>query len=325
MVYHWGGANPGAHAVDLVGAGKHNGDVWMLVTSDVVQTNQAVDGDSLGAGPTGMEFEYLGTPSKEGVYTSSGGNVIDQVLCEKVVPPPVTETIIDIFDPAHHFNFVDKPPPQVRVMVTGTDMWVTGNASWLPLWGTIDGNGAFNLSSTATVAGFPNVTNSFVGTLQGGNYVGTITLGTGGQLPTMQAISFNVSIARNEDPPPSFAMRLNGFRHRLDAMTPDLLRPSITVKARSMAGTVGDWWLVAASPAGLSHFDLGTFSWQPGLVPTFTGPLFDLPFFPLPYLSMPEGTYDFYFGFDTVPDGALNFDALHFERTTVGFAPAPPP
>jgi hypothetical protein len=324
MVYHWGGANPGAHAVDLVGAGRHNGSPWMLVTSDVVQSNQAIDGDVRGAGPAGMEFEYLGTPDANGVYTSSGGNVIDQVLCEKVVPAPVTETVTSVTDPAHHFSFVDSPPPKVRVMLTGSNMWVTGEASWLPMWGTLSPNGSFSLASTATVAGFPNVTNSFIGTVQGDNYVGSITLGTGGQLPTGQSISFGVTIPRVVDGP-KFAMRLNGFRHHIEIGSSELLRPSLSVKAGSMAGTMGDWWIVSASAAGFSHFDLGTFSWQPGIAPTFTGPLFDLSFFALPYLSVPDGSYDFYFGFDAVPDGALSFSSLAFERTTATFAPPPPP
>jgi hypothetical protein len=313
LVYHWGGANPGAHAVDLVGAGKHNGNPWLLVASDITQAGQAVNGDSKGAGPEGFEFEYLGAPVN-GIYTSSGGNVIDQVICEKVVPPQVTETVTSVTDPAGHSPFVDPPPANVWLAVNGTTMTLSGNASWMmPMTGTINATGSFSLASTATVAGFSNVTSTFIGALQGNNYIGNFSVGAGGQLPSGQPISWGVSIPRVLGTP-NFAMRMNGFRHHLESMPSELLRPSVSVRAGTQAGQSGDWWLAAAAGGSFYHFDLATMSWQPGLVATHTGALGDLPFFALPYLTLPSGEYDFYFGFDSVPDGALTLEALSFEK-----------
>jgi len=57
-------------------------------------------------------------------------------------------------------------------------------------------------------------------------------------------------------------------------------------------------------------------------LPTYTGPLFELPFFGLPVIeNLPAGTHSFYFGFDTKPNGQLDFDAVVYEKTDVTVTP----
>jgi len=314
MIYSWA---TGAHAVDIVGAGKYKGQPWILHASDQVQANAAnPNADSQGAGPAGLRFEYLGPPDAHSQY-SFRNRTMQEVVCEKYVPPPVTETVTHTTDPAGHSCCVQPPPGSVSIAVYGNSMTMSGTAAWLPLKGTISANGSFSLASTATVAGFSNVTSSFVGTLQGGGYNGTITVGTGGQLPTGQSIAWDVATS-----PTTFAsmpaIRVNGFRHSYAAAEQaQLLRPAISMKAGSKAGQSADWWLLAAAGSAFYHFDLGAMSWKPGLAPTFSGPLADVPFFALPYLQLPSGTYDMYFGFDTTPDGAFTPQTAVYDSVRV--------
>lgn len=304
----------GAHAVDLVGAGFHNGAPWMLAVSDVAQANLA-NGDSRGAGPEGMEFMYLGKPDASGKY-KSGNQTIEKVICEKPVPPPVTETVISVQDPAGHSCCISPPPPTVRVARVNDRMTVSGDAEYFPLSGTITPAGAFSLFGTATVAGFADVTTTFSGNVQGSNYLGVITVGAGGELPSAEPIRFTVSIPRSAMPTRP-AIRANGFRHRVQASAADVIRPMISMAAGSQAGQNGDWWLVASAGDAFYHFDLGVMNWRPGLLPSYTGPLTDLSYFPLPYVSLPSGAYDLYFGFDSVPDGQLNMNALQYDKVRI--------
>lgn len=305
LIVAWGGG--GAHAVDLVGAGKFRGQPWIMEASDVDQ-----DSDSLGAGPAGMNFHYLSGPDASGQYSFGGTNdKVVQVICEKYVPPPATETITELIDPAGHSPFVTAPPSTVTVTVTGTTISLSGSASWMPLTGTISASGAFNLTGSGTAAGFSNVSSSFVGTATSTGYTGTITVGTKGELYGVP-ISWKVTIS-NAAATAMPAVRMNGFRHDFSALAPDLLRLSVSMKAGAQAGKSVDWWLVAVGPSGVLHFNLATMSWQSGLAPTYTGPLGDLPFFALPYSSFPKGTYDVYFGFDTIPNGSLDVQAITYD------------
>lgn len=317
MVYSWDGPPAGAHAVDIVGAGRHNGQPWLLYASDVIQADTAIpDADRRGAGPAGLEFEYLGPPNASGVYTTPGGNRIDQVVCEKYVPPPATLTVTSVTDPAGHGPFVDGPPSTVNITVSGTAMTVSGAASWLPLAGTIAADGSFSLASTATVAGYQNVANTFTGRLQGSGYSGRMTIGAGGELPSALPIAWDVAIAPPAEPA-TVAMRLNGFRHRLDGRSTELWRPSVSVKTGSQPSQTVDWWLVANANGAFYHFDLATMSWRPGVALTHAGPLTEVPYLALPYLNLPSGSYEFHFGFDTVPDGNLTMEALTYETLRV--------
>lgn len=312
VVYSYAGG--GAHAVDLVGAGFHNGAPWMLAISDMVQADKP-NGDSRGAGPEGMEFMYLGKQDANGKYTS-GSQTIQKVICEKPVPQPVTETLIFVEDPSGHSCCVPPPPSQVRVSRVGTSLTVTGTSPYLPLAGSIAADGTFSLSGTSAVAGFQNVTTTFIGSIKDGQYVGTISVGTGGQLPGGQPIRFGVSIPRILTAAKP-TIRVNGFREHLESAGATLLRPVINVRAGASAGQSGDWWLLAVTPQGVRYFDLGTLSWAPGIRATYSGPLFDIPYFGLPYLDGTPGKYDFYFGFDSIPDGQISFGALTFDRVQV--------
>lgn len=316
MVYSWpaGSANgvswdAGAHAVDIVAAGKFNGQPWLIESSDVDQ-----DSDSMGAGPAGLEFHALTRPEGSTQYRW-GDTTIVQVICERYIPPPPAQTFTIFSDPAGHSCCVDVPPSTVNISLgafAGPTLTINGSASWLPLSGTIGSDGSFNLTGSGTVAGFSNVSSSFTGTVTSSGYSGKITVGTQGELPTGAPISWNVTITDSTGAAKP-GVRMNGFRHDLPVAASDLLRLSVSMKAGVQAGASVDWWMVGVGPAGILYFDLATMGWKSGLVPTYTGALGDLPFFALPYLTLSPGTYDFYFGFDSIANGSLDIQSATYD------------
>jgi hypothetical protein len=314
LVYSW---PTGAHAVDLVAAGITRGKPWIVHASDLKQTHQGDPNDRLGAGPRGFVFEYLTGPDQNGRYSLSGTNKkVVQVICEKYVPPPAMTVIELTNDPAGHSCCVPPPPPTINIEINGT-MTVSGNAPYLPMTGTLSPNGAFSLSSRGTVAGFPDVDSTFTGMAAGNTYTGTITVGTQGELFGVP-ISWNVVL--NGPPQPMMpAIRVNGFRHEYSSTAAELKQISISMRAGDSAGENGDWWLVASALGGFYYLDLGTMTWQSGFGPSYTGPLTDLPFFALPLElgNLPPGMATLYFGFDSIPNGSLDFNALKYDQVQV--------
>lgn len=312
LVVAWGGG--GAHAVDIVGAGKFRGQPWILEASDVNQAS-----DSLGAGPAGMNFHYLSGPDAAGQYHFDGTNdSVVQVICEKYIPPPVTETITHITDTAGHTPYVDAPPATVTITTTGTTLNLSGSASWMPMTGTISADNTFDLTGSGTVAGFSNVSSRFVGTATSSGYSGTITVGTNGELYGVP-ISWDVTIS-NPVTAAIPVIRVDGYRHEHTAFSQNLQRTSVSMTAGAQQGQQGDWWLVKVTHDGSVYsFDLASQAWVSGIAATYTGALGDLSFYPLPYISLQPDTYDLYFGFDSVPDGALSMPSLVYDtvRLTV--------
>lgn len=313
-----GGLAAGGHAVDLVAVGKTHGQHWIMHSSDVDQSS-----DSEGGGPAGSRFEYLGAPDASGrVFMSGTTQRVRLVICEKVLPPPVTVTVVELIDPAGHSCCVTPPPATMTVTRNGAALTLSGAASWLPLAGTVAADGRFDLQGSATVAGFPNVATRFTGTVANGVYDGTIAVGTNGALPTARPISWKVKLAEAV-PPTRPAMRVNGYRQDVAIKARDAVKVSISMQAAALAGQPVDWWLVAGTADGQwLHFDLATMSWQPGLAATYTGPLVDIRYWGLPTLGgLPAGSYTFYFGIDTAPNGALDLGSAIYERTVLTVQP----
>ncbi len=332
IVYSWSGTKPdgtpvkGAHAVDLTGGISTLGQRALGWASD---RNQDSDGD--GAGFNGFEQSQVTGPDANGKYSLSGGSnrKLELVICEKFVVPPATVKTVETIDPKGHKCCVQSPPPMLNVtmdkgqLVMAATGPTTGTA-WLPLRGSIS-NGSFDLGSTGTVAGFANVSTRFTGTYANGKFSGTISVGDKGELFGVP-IKFRVEISEGLASQIMPAMRVNGLRQSVVVDKGELLKASVSMKAGPYIGQSGDWFLVLGQADGrYLHFDLATMSWQDGIVPTYTGPLFELPYFGLPaFDTLPPGTHSFYFGFDTVPNGQLDFDKVVYEQTQVTVKAATP-
>ncbi|HEX9636029.1 MAG TPA: hypothetical protein VGB99_00730 [Acidobacteriota bacterium] len=105
------------------------------------------------------------------------------------------------------------------------------------------------------------------------------------------------------------------------------------LEAGAAAGAPADWYLVASTPLGWYSAD-STGAWIPSdpetIAPLYQGPLLDLPLTEVLYVAgLPPGSYRFYFGVDTVPNGQLDVGALSFDAVSAalatGGAPAPFP
>lgn len=290
------------HAVDAIGAGKVGGMPFLMVISDLDQGS-----DTKGAGAAGIEFGWLSN------WRMNGAQQIEQVICQKYIPPPTTLTVTERIDPAGHAPFVDAPPKQITVTLDGSMLRLSGSASWLPMTGTLSA-GSFSLTSSSVVAGFSNVSNTFSGTLGGGSGNGTISLGTRGEL-FGTPISWKVEL-QDAGTAPVPAIRVNGFRQTHRALSSELKRLSVSMAARDGVGQEGDWWVVLADANGLHSLDLATMSWRAGLVATHTGPLVSIDYLALPFEltgSLGPGNYTLYFGFDRIANRTLDMDAVVYD------------
>lgn len=118
---------------------------------------------------------------------------------------------------------------------------------------------------------------------------------------------------------------INGFDDPLLWNQGDPLSVTVRLDAGNAVGVEADWWLVAATPVGLFHFDLLAGGWVPGFEvtePTFQGPLLNIPdvgVFKLspqpepPDIVLPAGNYMFVFGIDTVKNGILDLSQLQYD------------
>ena len=80
-----------------------------------------------------------------------------------------------------------------------------------------------------------------------------------------------------------------------------------------------DWWLLAETAFGWYHYHTSN-GWQPGFALTYQGPLFDLTPMEVMDMALPDGSYQFYFGVDTVPNGTVDLAQLYYDSVIVNVA-----
>lgn len=93
---------------------------------------------------------------------------------------------------------------------------------------------------------------------------------------------------------------------------------SLTVQLDAAGQSLpADWWLLANTGADWYHFDVASGLWLPGLCASYQGPLIDLPATEvLRTAGLAGGVYQFYFGIDLLPDGAVN-EPLSYDSVAV--------
>jgi len=86
-------------------------------------------------------------------------------------------------------------------------------------------------------------------------------------------------------------------------------------------GNNADWWIVADTPFGWYYYSLAAGSFVPNAGPrtTFQGPMNNAisDYNVYSGSGLPVGTYKFYFGVDTVMNGALNMASMYYDLVTV--------
>lgn len=113
-------------------------------------------------------------------------------------------------------------------------------------------------------------------------------------------------------------VKANNSDGPVDIPQTDALNVVVSLDPDVQTGVDADWWLVATTPFGVFHYDMSSGTWQPGLVVTFQGPLFNQSTFEvLNMTGLPVADYTFYFGFDTVMNGTLDMNDLLFDSVEV--------
>lgn len=99
-------------------------------------------------------------------------------------------------DVAGHSCCILPPPDKLEVSIENNTVNFSSSSSitWLPLSGSLNGEGNITMQGSSTVAGFPNISTTFSGNQSGSMISGTFTVGAEGGLPEGQPIVYDVSI-----------------------------------------------------------------------------------------------------------------------------------
>lgn len=118
---------------------------------------------------------------------------------------------------------------------------------------------------------------------------------------------------------PTATILANGSRGSVTLSSGDTLAVSMALNAGGYAGLNADWWVIAQTPFGWYYYDYtNLLGWRAGAELTCQGPLGNLAEYEILAISgLPAGTYVFYFGVDTVPDGQISYAALYYSAVTV--------
>jgi hypothetical protein len=91
---------------------------------------------------------------------------------------------------------------------------------------------------------------------------------------------------------------------------------TIDIYAGDYTGQPADWWILAENAGIWYYYDL-SLGFVSGFAITYEGGLQSLSTCEVLHATLPAGTYNFFFGIDTIPNGQLDLDALVFQSVTV--------
>ena len=121
---------------------------------------------------------------------------------------------------------------------------------------------------------------------------------------------------QNEDP--QVNIKANGSDGRINITSTDNLSLTIELSPEGFSGVNADWWLVAATPFGLFHYQPVSGLWASDLIYSYQGPLFSLGEFEVLNISgLPAGSYTIYFGIDMLMNGSLDMGQAYYDSVTV--------
>jgi hypothetical protein len=234
-------------------------------------------------------------------------------------------------DPLSHYLFVQKLPAEAKMTSVTVDgepalrlEYDSSGAHWGNMDLEISANAKVTGLSKTTVAGYPDVTTKFEGTLTPAALSGDFTVGAGGELPGGGPIVFTINMTTDQDQwhfmTPMTTSLIPETRLTINEVdTGELLisRGSpVSIKVGLDANgnrQPADWWLVATVDHSIYyHFDLASKSWQQGLKPTYQGNLFNLNDIELSAFpnGLPVPSIDLFFGVDMEPNGVIDEAAM---------------
>ncbi len=100
--------------------------------------------------------------------------------------------LIAIIDKAGHVKFIGMPEQLVIEVLFGS-ITIKGPDPWVEVSGEYDeATGEFSAEGAGTVAGFPNISVTFTGTVNAESISGEYTMGADGGLPQNEPIVYSV-------------------------------------------------------------------------------------------------------------------------------------
>lgn len=124
---------------------------------------------------------------------------------------------------------------------------------------------------------------------------------------------------------PDIVIIANGSAGVVNLNTIDDLFIQIELDPFSSSGVSADWWIIADVGIGnFYYYDLDTSLWMEGMGVGKQGPLFDFELIEILDLPppLPAGTFTFYFGVDTIPNGEVDVGNLFYSFVTVNITEA---
>jgi hypothetical protein len=198
-----GDGGPGGPVEGNPGFSGTDGTLGVPLAADLYLTSLANGGDGgRGAGPGngGLAGGRIQFNTRGGVEHHAGKTFTkgaDGPLCVLTFATAITKGT----DPANHFNFVllQNVGSLALTFQLANRAQVTGPGPWQPITVDVAVNGTVTGTGIGTYAGFPNVQARISGQLvfnaagDVAGFTGTIEVGSRGELPTGQSITYNIS------------------------------------------------------------------------------------------------------------------------------------
>lgn len=236
--------------------------------------------------------------------------------------------VTDIDDPGGHSCCVIQPSLSIGIFLEDNFKFsfsaVDSPAppAWLDFPSMpLDDNLEFTGQSSATVAGYPNITTVVSGGFTPEGVEGSFRVGADGGLPGGQPITyyFELSHAEGLDMiiPASALMEvdlLSSSEAEITAVEQGERTPVnfyLSMIPDSDAADL-DWWIVMLAGGEFWYFDLNTGQFEPGLKTTYQGPAINVPE-PVHFWSLPQsisGEATLFFGIDRNRNGEVDESSL---------------
>lgn len=234
-----------------------------------------------------------------------------------------------ILDPAGHGCCVSEIEKVINVSYENGKMKVSqliqlADSDWMRFDDVaVADDLSFSGENLKTVAGFQNVVSTITGTVESGRINAKVTVGSNGALPTGQPITYDLSLTPTyggklfitEGDLPSLDLRVStdsginiidrGIRQG------SLVNLGVAIDTEGQTGDA-DWWVLMEREGAISSFNLATSQFEPGIVPTFQGPLTDLGKAAHLLLDVLPTSQEFtlVFGVDRSPNSQLDLESI---------------
>lgn len=125
-------------------------------------------------------------------------------------------------------------------------------------------------------------------------------------------------------------IRINGSTGLLTSRKGSTLVIAVELDAGSDSGKEADWWVLATTPIGeWYYFDYPNSVWRyagalANVSTSYQGILKDIApkaLYDLDTSNLSEGSYTFYFGVDTIINGSIDYDGVHYDSVIVNLRP----